>query len=218
MSKLVLAVLMFFGTTLCWADPVHRSNLQDACAPEHEQNQWEQEEQEIEEQQFFEQLRAERAVQRAIQRAQREVITTTTVNNEITEQIRLTEIIIRMEAETDVRVMGLTERQQRVVIRTRQITAGARIIEQNLLTIEQTPEQRLAELTPRTGELRARIARLELQRTPEWRAEQERLRPEQERQIAVGLEFQARQRQAARMMEEVERLRENGWTMGCSVM
>jgi len=215
MSKLVLAVLMFFGTTLCWADPVHRSNIQDACAPEDEQNQWEQEEQEIEEQQFFEQFRAERAAQRA----QREVVTTTTVNNEIIEQVRLTEIIIRMEAETDVRVMGLTERQQRGVIRNRQITAGARIIEQNLLTMgQQTPEQRLAGLTPRTGELRARIARLELERTPEWRAEQERLRAEQERQIAVGLEFQARQRQAARMMEEVERLRENGWTMGCSVM
>ncbi|MDR1103916.1 MAG: hypothetical protein LBK92_00955 [Endomicrobium sp.] len=73
-------------------------------------------------------------------------------------------------------------------------------------------------MMPRTQALRARIARLELERTPEWRAERERVvRAEQERQIAVGLEFQARERHAARMMEEVERLRD-GWNTGCSVM
>ncbi|MDR2427445.1 MAG: hypothetical protein LBD19_00650 [Endomicrobium sp.] len=36
MKKLVL-MIMFFAVAQCWADPVHRSFLSDACVPEPEQ-------------------------------------------------------------------------------------------------------------------------------------------------------------------------------------
>jgi hypothetical protein len=178
--KLVSVVFMFFVTAQCCAVPVHRSNLQDSCAPE-EYRELTQEE--IEEQ--------DEALQQVLQRRlERDPML---VTRRLQEEMRLAEQIAQREAEVNRTLMALP-RPHRV----------ARI---NAL------RNKLAEVQdPNWVELQRGII---AQARP---ARQQAIR-EEERYIAVQREFQARQRTAIRMMEQVQQLQqEDGWISGCSVM
>jgi hypothetical protein len=128
------------------------------------------------------------------------------------EERQLARQLARMQAERDPEVIYLPQETREAQIRHLETLAD---IERNRQDdIMDTILARAERAQRGIQELRNRITTMQQEREEE--ARQRMIEEEQERQIAVVLELQARQRNAVRMMEEAERLRD-GWT-GCSVM
>ncbi|MDR2818022.1 MAG: hypothetical protein LBB37_01100 [Endomicrobium sp.] len=144
------------------------------------------------------------------------------VTRRLQEEMRLAEQIAQREAEGNRTLMALPRPQQVVRINALRNRAGAQVAEQDLMLVERYgtgfvgARQRLARIEWQTEVLRNRLAEVQ---DPNWIEFRRGIIAQARQQIiAVQREFQARQRTAIQMMEEVERLRENAGSLGCSVM
>jgi hypothetical protein len=149
---------VFFVTAQCWAAPVHRSNLQDSCAPEEDR---ELTQEEIEEQ--------NEALQQVLQRRlERDPML---VTRRLQEEMRLAEQIAQREAEVNRTLMALPRPHRVARINALRNRAGARVAEQDLMLVARYgtglvgARQRLARIERQTEVLRNRLAEVQ---DPNW--------------------------------------------------